>query len=185
MVDYCVSFEMEVKNETRPSLGWIVYPDGVRLPAIPYMDVDGCLCGAAYEEFHYSGCSDEICPRCGGCLDTCYCFTIRRVQEMSVQESINEIERIAEKLSPDAVRIGVLLSGVHPVVIRSYLSVLRDIVSLFGASRRVLDLYPSRALAELSTSEDASPALRNAVDTAKRASVLWAEFMNSVTEGKK
>jgi hypothetical protein len=63
----------------------IAYPDGTRLPALPY--TQDCLrpyaypapercrdCGVAHGGTHHPPCCLEDCPRCGGQLISCECF---------------------------------------------------------------------------------------------------------------
>lgn len=55
----------------------IEYPDGEKLPAIPYEEHEilPCHdCGVAPGKYHHPGCDMARCPRCGGQLIFCECF---------------------------------------------------------------------------------------------------------------
>lgn len=51
------------------------FPDGKRLPCVPWMGEERCHdCGVVHEGHHHPGCDMEICPRCGGQLISCGCL---------------------------------------------------------------------------------------------------------------
>jgi hypothetical protein len=56
----------------------VEYPDGEQVASIPFNPPDGVWhcgdCGVLPGRSHHPGCSQEICPRCGGQLFVCGCL---------------------------------------------------------------------------------------------------------------
>lgn len=55
----------------------VEYPDGLKLPSVPYEDEEGLSChdcGVIHGNYHHPGCDMEICPRCEGQLISCGCL---------------------------------------------------------------------------------------------------------------
>ena len=79
----CTYCNLEMTDEATvdcPAHGFVIYRNGVQLPAIPYSptnqseDFDRCHdCGVLRGGHHHPGCDMERCPRCGGQLISCSC----------------------------------------------------------------------------------------------------------------
>lgn len=55
----------------------VEYPDGNKLPSIPFEDHYGLRCHHCNIEpgnYHHPGCDMERCPQCGGRLMSCSCL---------------------------------------------------------------------------------------------------------------
>jgi hypothetical protein len=53
----------------------IEFPDGAKMSQVPYDNSFTCPgCGVINGRVHHTGCSEEICPRCGGYLISCKCL---------------------------------------------------------------------------------------------------------------
>lgn len=73
--DWCHQEMLEADDCTANRV--IEYPDGVTLPAIPYLPDDkrNCHdCNVTPGSYHHPGCDMEQCPRCQGQLISCGCL---------------------------------------------------------------------------------------------------------------
>lgn len=73
----------------------IIYPDGVTLPSIPFIDNygDGCWdCGIADGNHHHPDCEAERCPRHGDQLISCGCGGKATEAPVSHPEAVRAVE---------------------------------------------------------------------------------------------
>jgi hypothetical protein len=74
---YCNQEMASKKTRTCTGNKVVKFPDGEKLPAMPYISDDNSRCGDCYVApggFHHPGCDMEDCPRCGGQLISCGCL---------------------------------------------------------------------------------------------------------------
>lgn len=81
----CGHCEQEMTTAATCAETHVEYPDGVRLPVVPYENehvapedraTQRCHdCNVAYGQTHHPGCDMERCPRCGGQLIACGCLS--------------------------------------------------------------------------------------------------------------
>lgn len=91
--DYC---ERDMSDEATTSCNQIEveFPDGVKMPAIPYDGEERCHdCGVSMGGNHHPGCDMERCPRCRGQIISCGCLYDDDDILKDIEESFNDAEK--------------------------------------------------------------------------------------------
>lgn len=171
-----VQVELEVKTEQPKPSGWIQYPDGLKLAAIPHQGECPCPgCGVDPGDDHLESCPVQECPRCGGRLAECKCRRPKtRLRPMTEQEARRLINAYATQYQGTPTQMEHVGSG-DIVVLKAKARWFGRMAALQQAARNILVKYNNAYLESLKFEplEDWPKEVRRASAMARRAKKIW------------
>lgn len=172
--DICGS---HVPSRESCSSDWVAFPDGVRLPAIPCWNIDGCeFCGVEFEKYHHSNCIDAECPRCFRKLTSCGCLNSENLfprPKMSRAEIVNRINEIATEYLGEVTKLDQVIGDTADAVLWAKLAGFEELILRYRVGKLIVDKYPDVVVRKWRETGSVPAFYSNAESALRFARGLW------------
>lgn len=160
---------------------WVVYPDGIRLPAIPNMELDECpVCDCNPEDFHVRRdgfiCEWETCPRCFGDLKSCGCLDSERLfprEKMSRDQIVERINEIATAFTGEETKLDQVIGETNGAVLWAKYIAFEELILHHRAAEFILSKYPDVIVRNWDKNGTTRAWIKNARIARRRAVEIW------------